>query len=560
MNPHAHGTNQPGNEITITGLARNASAWTNLTNVAIPSVIDGIPVVTIGSGAFTQNTDISHVGGALGELAHIRHVTIPSSVRKIESRAFEGLNQLMTVTFHEGLREIEDHAFNSCFNLAPIQIPSTVTTIGTRAFSYAFNQHFGDVYIIIPRTVTTMGRNVFEGSGVSPTHARLFVEHTTIPTGWNTNWNEAAGSTLQNPRHLPFVQDVLTATYFGQNGQFARHVIENQVERRPVPQPAPVGEGRLQVPNLEELEFTYDNERYVLHGWASSTEADAPLLGFGGALIEDIDDSISFHARLETKTDLNRRVPLTNLYNSVTVFINRHRENPLSDGFWDKLWNEDSWFHLVEMWEEARPYVVYDHEYKHDLDINTAYRNLFNARISLAPLPVDDSEAVERGLKEQLDLLILLVAHSSAMAGERESFPVDKWIWTEFELALDIAKEFLEEVWEGLPFGANEFNPATSPIELLNWRQMHPLDPTPSQLLAEAEFTSEDINGVFVPLVEALQSIIVRHRVRVDILIWLGAVFIIVSLIGIALAIDMTRGRGTVVKVEKPWTTYGAGR
>jgi len=477
----------------------------------------------------------------------------------------------MTVTLHEGLQIIEGYAFNACIRLAPIQIPSTVTTIGTRAFSYAFNQHFGDVYIVIPKSVTTIGNRAFFGSGLSTTFETLFAEPGVRPAGWDQNWNEALGSTMASPRHHPVHWNVLTATYFGWNGQFARHVIENQVARRPIPQPAPIGAGRLQVPNLEELDFTYDHERYVLHGWATSANGE-PVFD-GGEQVTDIDESIEFHARLEIKTDLNRRIPLTNLYNSVTIFINRHSGPLATAGHFDNLWTQGSWWHLVAMWEEARAYVVYDDDYKHDLDIsptnnsseiravlNTAYRNLFNARIALAPLPVTDSEAVERNLKEQLDLLILLVAHSSAMADERDSFPVDRWVWTEFELALDIAEEFLEVVWNESPFSVDEFDTVTSPIILLNWRQTHPLDPTPSQLLEAAEFTSEDINAVFVPLVEALQSIIVRHRVAVDLLIWLGAAFIILSLIGIALAIDMTRGRGTIVKLDKPWTTYGAGR
>src|SRR5262245_32980957 len=65
----------------------------------IPSEINGLPVTTIGSDAFT-GTDVTSV-------------TIPN-----------------------GVTSIGDYVFFSCTNLATITIPDSVTSIGQGAFNY----------------------------------------------------------------------------------------------------------------------------------------------------------------------------------------------------------------------------------------------------------------------------------------------------------------------------------------------------------------------------------------------------------------------------------------
>ena len=82
-----------------------------------------IPVKKIDEDAFKNNSKI-------------RSITIPSSVTTIGSSAFSGCSNLITVTISENsqLTSIGSSAFNGCSSLTSIYIPDSVTTIGSGAF------------------------------------------------------------------------------------------------------------------------------------------------------------------------------------------------------------------------------------------------------------------------------------------------------------------------------------------------------------------------------------------------------------------------------------------
>ena len=93
-------------------------------NITIPSIYNGQPVVSIGDYAFDNCWKLTSI-------------TIPSTVTSIGDYAFLDCYDLQTVTF-EGdsqLQSIGDYAFDNCWKLTSITIPSTVTSIGERAFS-----------------------------------------------------------------------------------------------------------------------------------------------------------------------------------------------------------------------------------------------------------------------------------------------------------------------------------------------------------------------------------------------------------------------------------------
>ena len=100
------------------------SAGTNTDkDVIIPKKSpDGDTVIAIGNGAFYKNLKIETV-------------TIPGTVKTIESGAFALAQLLTTVTFsEEGLATIESSAFEACYNLTEIELPATVTQIDNYAF------------------------------------------------------------------------------------------------------------------------------------------------------------------------------------------------------------------------------------------------------------------------------------------------------------------------------------------------------------------------------------------------------------------------------------------
>ncbi|MBQ9133060.1 MAG: leucine-rich repeat domain-containing protein [Clostridia bacterium] len=60
--------------------------------------------------------------------------TVPAYITHIMARAFSQCENLRTVTLHDGVKGIEDNAFNPCKKLESIYIPASVQTLGTDVF------------------------------------------------------------------------------------------------------------------------------------------------------------------------------------------------------------------------------------------------------------------------------------------------------------------------------------------------------------------------------------------------------------------------------------------
>ena len=515
-------------EITINGLARNAHARQILTNLEIPASIDGVPVTVIGASAFASSVDAS-TGSSSLDIAPIRHVTIPGSVKIIRENAFMSMHNLRTVTLSDGLESIGGSAFWNCMYLGGLTIPGTVKSIGPQAFAYSFDPHIRPLTeIIIPASVTSIGESAFIGSRIE----KFYVEPTTRPNGnilnhepfWHPNWNETR-TPFDHPTTFDVEWGVLTATYINTNGQVAMEVIRNSEDGFAT---AIEADGVLTLRTLDSLGFLYDHIRYIHHGWGVSKTSTEPAY-FGGENLTGIDASVAFYAILQPRNNFNRRIPLTELVQAVDDFKALHSRFTHPEDYWDKLWTPGSWNHMIDMLNEAHELLG-----KVDIDIgssesainnafNSAYRNLFYARLELVPLDRDDFVDALKDPATSREMLSLLIVHASTMLEEKQHVPGagNRWTWTAFELALDEAKELLDE----FPAGST-----TIP---------------------------DDFEKVFFALVDAMQTITMRYNAGVNILIIIGAVLIGASLVGLAAAIDSFGGRGATVKMEKrPWTTY----
>ena len=117
----------------------------SLTEVTIPTQIDGHSVTTIYSGAFSGNDAITSV-------------TIPKGVTFIGSSAFSGCSALASVVIPDSVTSIGYDAFYGCSGLTSIVIPDSVTSIGRSAFSGCFAL----ASVVIPDSVTSIGYCVFE--------------------------------------------------------------------------------------------------------------------------------------------------------------------------------------------------------------------------------------------------------------------------------------------------------------------------------------------------------------------------------------------------------------
>ena len=100
------------------------SRYKTYINVTIPASVYynnyTYPVTTIGQDAFEY-------------CSNLQSVTLPNSITAINSSAFYYCTKLGSVNLPEGLTSISQYAFYKC-NLDTITIPSTVSSIGSKAF------------------------------------------------------------------------------------------------------------------------------------------------------------------------------------------------------------------------------------------------------------------------------------------------------------------------------------------------------------------------------------------------------------------------------------------
>ena len=128
-------TQTNNNEIRITGFLGSGN------QLAIPPEINGLPVTSIGTNAFS---------GAVSLI----NVIIPNSVMDIGASAFQGCG-LISISIPHSVTNIGDHAFAGT-RLTSVTIPESVTSIGDGAFAYTSLTN-----VTIPNSVTNIGASPF---------------------------------------------------------------------------------------------------------------------------------------------------------------------------------------------------------------------------------------------------------------------------------------------------------------------------------------------------------------------------------------------------------------
>lgn len=94
------------------------------TDIELATEYEGMPVQSIGNGAFQRCTTITSV-------------VIPSSVKRIGTYAFESCSKLTSVVIYDGVTTINDGAFYNCTKLKRVDFSShtAIPTLGSSAFS-----------------------------------------------------------------------------------------------------------------------------------------------------------------------------------------------------------------------------------------------------------------------------------------------------------------------------------------------------------------------------------------------------------------------------------------
>ena len=96
-------------------------------------------------------------GAAFSSCYSLASITIPDSVTTIGDYAFSYCTSLTSVTIPDSVTTIGDYAFSACSSLTTITIPDSVTTIGGSAFSYCTSL----TSVTIPDSVTTIEYSAF---------------------------------------------------------------------------------------------------------------------------------------------------------------------------------------------------------------------------------------------------------------------------------------------------------------------------------------------------------------------------------------------------------------
>ncbi len=140
--------------------------------IDIPAMINGKTVTGISSGAFAgepavisklnAETTTNATNSKYNILSNITTINIPSSITEIGSDAFNGLKSLTTIGFinNSQLQTIGANAFADCINLRNINLPSGITEIGYSAFENCKELES----ITIPNGVTKIGAQAFCGA------------------------------------------------------------------------------------------------------------------------------------------------------------------------------------------------------------------------------------------------------------------------------------------------------------------------------------------------------------------------------------------------------------
>lgn len=129
---------------------------------------------------YTVPDTVETIGDISFSGSNITGVVIPSSVKTIGSEAFSFCNDLNTVSFSEGLEEIDISAFICCGALTSIELPSTLKTLSNGAFGSCINLEkitlnegletiepgvFSSCEslkeVVIPNSVTSLGGSLF---------------------------------------------------------------------------------------------------------------------------------------------------------------------------------------------------------------------------------------------------------------------------------------------------------------------------------------------------------------------------------------------------------------
>ena len=156
---------------TITKYAQAGTAPTGYT-LTVPAEIGGVEVLSIGTGksgtaAVSANKaekivlpeGLVTVGaGAFRSCYSVTEISLPTTLKTIESYAFYGCSKLTSIAIPEDVTSIGGYAFYNCYELVSVSMPETLETIEANTF-YGCSKLAS---IEIPDGVMSIGASAFQ--------------------------------------------------------------------------------------------------------------------------------------------------------------------------------------------------------------------------------------------------------------------------------------------------------------------------------------------------------------------------------------------------------------
>jgi hypothetical protein len=196
--------------ITITG------CWGAIGSVSIPSTIDGLPVISVGSGTFEF--------GVFQNCTSLTSVTIPNTVTSIGYDAFLNCTSLASVTIGDAVTNIGYGAFDGCTSLATVTIPGSVASIGDSAFADCFS--LASVYF--EGNAPSVGSDVFVADDMA---AVYYLPGT---TGWGPTFGGLAAFSWSPPLQMAYTAANGAITITGYTGPGGAVAIPGTINGLPV--------------------------------------------------------------------------------------------------------------------------------------------------------------------------------------------------------------------------------------------------------------------------------------------------------------------------------------
>ena len=245
---------------TVTNVTGSAFEWCpNIKTLSIPASVSKIESINLHSFPNLLQYNVSPAnrwycssGGVLFNKAKTilydypaqkisAGYSVPSTVKTIMNRAFQGSTYLKSVKLPQGLKTIGPYTFYNCAGLSSIVLPQGLETIG----SSAFEKCAGLSSIVLPNSVTSLGSFVFAGTNIqkvklsnaltiinSCTFSGTPLKSVDIPQSVHTLWTEAFSNCAQlKSATIPYTITTIADSFKGCGSLTIKGYAHSRAER-----------------------------------------------------------------------------------------------------------------------------------------------------------------------------------------------------------------------------------------------------------------------------------------------------------------------------------------